>query len=71
MHDERSCSELREIKTIHERYLRDYSAYLQRYIDAAQCTPRQHAGVRARRSCCMSNWPRMAAVLVRSSQQER
>jgi len=50
MHDERSGSELRGIKTIHERYLRDYSAYMERYLHAPQST--------------LSQWPRMAAVLM-------
>ena len=54
MHESRSHSELREIKTIHERYLRDYSAYMERYMHGcaaagiAKRARRQH--LRQRRS---------------------
>ena len=55
MPDSRSDSELREIKTIHERYLRDYSAYMERYTEA-------HA--RANNSSSLNHWPRMAAAFL-------
>jgi len=49
MPESRSHSELREIKTIHERYLRDYSAYMERYTEA-------HAG--ESNSSSLNHWPR-------------
>jgi len=62
MHETRSGSELREIKTIHERYLRDYSAYMERSTG-------EHASAGARSTFALSQWPRLAAVLQLASRK--
>jgi len=64
MHDSRGRRELQEIKTIHERYLRDYSAYVERAMHAPESTREEHASAGVRRSFVLSQWPRLAAVLV-------
>jgi len=64
MHESRDRRELQEIKTIHERYLRDYSAYVERNMHAPQSSPGEPASAAARSSFVLSRWPRLAAVLL-------
>jgi len=64
MHESRDRRELREIKTIHERCLRDYSAYMERNMHAPKSSPGEHASAGARSSFVLSQWPTLAVVLL-------
>jgi len=64
MHDERSSSELQEIQNIHERYLQDYSTYMERFMRARQSRRGEHAGAGAHHASVPTLWSVMAAAVI-------